>query len=99
MYRIGDYIYVESIDELKSRSVWYKGDDIGVIGIGMFHDVLNVTYPHVFKIHESPDTHCCDDCYPCLNRDMIKAVDDFIDKHKREIEDLRNLRKTLKENI
>lgn len=98
MYKVSDYIYVESIDELE-RPAWIKDPDICIIGLGVFHDAINVNYPHAFKYHDSLDNHCCGDWYPCKNRDMIKAVDKSIDDHKMDIEKLRNLRKTLKENI
>lgn len=97
MYKVGDYAFVNNIGELLDRSMWVKDGKICAIGLGIFHDATNINYPHAFKICESPDNYSCSDWYPCLNRDMIKAVDNSIDGHKRDIESLRKLRKTLKE--
>lgn len=44
---VGDYVLVEDIDELKERSIWDKGNEICTVGLGIFHDVLNVSYPRV----------------------------------------------------
>jgi hypothetical protein len=99
MNTVGNFVLVESIDEIRERSVWDKGNEICTMGLGIFHNVLNISYPHVFEIYWPEDAHCCGDCYPCSNRDMITAVDNEIHGHEQSIERLRNLRKTLKENI
>lgn len=93
---VGDYVLVEDIDELKERSIWDNGNEICITGLGIFHDVLNISYPHVFKIYWTQDTHSCGDCYPYSNREMIKAIDNVIHGHEESIERLRKLRKTLK---
>lgn len=99
MFTVDNYSYVESIDELKNGSAWIEDGNICVVCLGIFHDTTNINYPHAFKYHESLDTHCCGDWYPCTNRDMITGIDKEIECYKQNIEELRNLRKTLKENI
>jgi hypothetical protein len=48
MNKLGDYILVESIDELKKQAAWENDKDISVIGLGIFYDVHDISYPHVF---------------------------------------------------
>lgn len=65
MDKLGNYILVDRIEELESEASWKNDYDIFVIGLGIFHNVHEVTYPHVFK-------KCTAGEYmPCSKVDML----------------------------
>lgn len=68
MNKLGNYVYVECIDELRRQKIQENEFDIFVIGLGIFHNAQEVTYPHVFK-------KCAIGEYePCSKDDMKKIV-------------------------
>lgn len=89
MKKLGNYILVDHFDELDSETAWKNEYDIFVIGLGIFHNVHEVSYPHVFK-------KCGMGEYtPCGKDDMLFCTNMEISLLKGKIRNYEELRDKL----
>lgn len=93
----GDYVLVNSIDELKNRSMFDNEKDIFVNYMGVFRHAYGVTYPHVFERHDSFDTGGINYYCPVPKDNMVDAVKRKIERWKSDIASGEELLKTLED--
>jgi hypothetical protein len=91
MEKFGKYVLVYDIQELKECSVVDDGEKIGLIGLGLFHNVNEITFPHVFKYYEPFDNHCWGDYYPCDKAEMAQAIEMEISRIKHRIKECKKV--------
>lgn len=97
MNKIGKYVLVECIDELKKRSALDNEKDILVNYLGIFHDVNSISYPHVFECHKNCDRGCVDEYFPVPKDEMIFAVKKKIERWMSDMASAESLLKTLED--
>lgn len=86
METIGEYVMVESIDEIADIRHYDCGDGIYTDAFGMFHEARKVTYPHVFKRHNNFGPLHPNGYYPCEKDDMIQKVRCRIDALQYDVD-------------
>lgn len=83
MKRIGEYVIVNSLEELTTNKVvWADKISIRIEGYGVFIDIDKIDFPHCFKSVEPWDCHCCLSYIPCGKEEVIG----YLENRKNEIE-------------
>jgi hypothetical protein len=93
----GDYILIESIDDLKNRIAWDKEKDIFVNSLGVFHDISSISYPHVFERVAGYDMSPANHYVPVPKDEMIRAVQKKIERWMSDMASAGSLLKTLED--
>lgn len=93
----GDYVLVNSIDELRNRSAFDNEKDIFVNYMGVFRNVTEISYPHVFERHNNFDTGCVNHYFPVPKDEMIRVVKKKIERYMADIAAGEALLKTLED--
>lgn len=94
---LGDYILVNSIDELKNRSMFDNEKDIFVDYLGIFRHAYGVTYPHVFERVAGYDMSPANHYVPVPKDEMIRAVQKKIERWMSDMASAGTLLKTLED--
>lgn len=95
MKKLGNYILVESIDELRGIAEWQEAGNFRVNDMGIFYNASKITYPHVFKYHDPHDSRCMPEYHPCSKDDMLFCTNMEISLLKGKIRNYEELRDKL----
>jgi hypothetical protein len=92
MKNIGEYVIVNSLEELTTNKVvWADKTSIRIERYGIFENIDEIDFPHCFKFIEPLDYHCCPSFIPCEKKEVIDYLKNRINEMEKDINEINKI--------